>query len=44
VRGVRHHFYLAVTLMLLLGPLALGNDSAALVPYRQRVCYGAVGS
>jgi Domain of unknown function (DUF4424) len=29
VRGVRHHFYLSVTLMLLSGPLALGNDSAA---------------
>ena len=29
MRGVGHHFYLAVTLMLLSGPLALGNDSAA---------------
>ena len=29
VRGVRHHVYLAATLMLLSGTLALGNDSAA---------------
>jgi hypothetical protein len=29
VTGLRHHFYLAVTLMLLSGPLALGNDGAA---------------